>query len=211
MVCKPARMDFHNSGDEIGFLNILRRELNEPDLLPVNRLDKQTSGLLVVARNPETAAKLNRLFAERNVEKYYVAFSARKPRKKQGWVRGGMERSRRGTWKLTRTKENFAVTRFLSRSFRPGIRAFLLRLYTGRTHQARVALKSVGAAVLGDPVYERGVETKTDRMYLHAFGLHFTIDGKEEFFVSIPNDGVLFQQAAKTGFFELWSEPWGKW
>lgn len=74
-----------------------------------------TSGLLLVARSADAAAALGQALAARQVEKFYLALSDRSPRKKQGWVIGDMERSRRASWKLLPTRQDPAVTQFFRR------------------------------------------------------------------------------------------------
>jgi len=61
-----------------------------------------------------------------------------------------MLKARRGAWKLARSKESPALTEFVSTSLGQGLRLFLLRPYTGKTHQLRVAMKSLGAPIIGD-------------------------------------------------------------
>lgn len=138
-------------------------------LYAVHRLDKVTSGLLILARQPAVAAALTQLFASRQITKCYLALSAAKPQKKQGWVKGAMQPARRGAWRLAETGAAPAVTYFVSQGYQDApFRAFLLRPYTGKTHQLRVALKSVGAPILGDSLYGGAA---ADRVYLHACAL----------------------------------------
>jgi tRNA pseudouridine32 synthase/23S rRNA pseudouridine746 synthase len=125
-------------------------------------------------------------FRERRVAKYYIALSARKPQRKQGSVTGDMVRGRSSSWKLLRSSNKPAVTRFQSYSLaavQPGLRLYLLKPETGRTHQLRVAMKSLGAAILGDPLYgNAAAAAEQERMYLHAAALR----------VQLP-DGSWFQ------------------
>ena len=119
------------------------------------RLDYICSGALLLATSREAAGELVRRFRQRQVAKYYVALSDRRPAKKMGSVVGEMAKGRRGSWLLTRGGADPAVTRFTAAGVpgrRPGMRAFLLKPETGRTHQIRVAMKSLGAPVLGDQV-----------------------------------------------------------
>ncbi len=142
VVDKDPGLDFHDCDGRPGLCTLVGRHLGQP-VFPVHRLDKATSGLLLLATDRSRAAALATLFRERLVEKYYVALSDSPPRKKQGLVQGDMVRSRRGTWKLARTMERPARTRFLSWSAGPGLRLFVLKPMTGRTHQLRVAMKSL--------------------------------------------------------------------
>ena len=168
---KPPGLAFHSTDDETGLLPRLRElgSLHEP-LLPCHRLDRVTSGLMAVAKSREAASEMALLLRERRVHKYYVALAAGKPKKKQGRVIGDMARSRRGQWMLTRERSNPAVTHFVSAALSEGggCHAFLLKPATGRTHQLRVALKSLGAPVLGDPRYAASSAGCEARAYLHA-------------------------------------------
>ena len=196
LVClKEEGMDFHNSSEGPGFFNSLKDQRksqgHDETLFPVHRLDKPTSGLLLVARNREAAAGLSRLIAGREMEKIYLAVSDKKPKKKQGWVIGDMERSRRGQWKLSRKRSNPARTYFSSRAI-PGGRLFMVRIYTGKTHQIRVALKSLGSPILGDPLYNAS-GPEADRCYLHAWKLGFQWKGQRLDLESPPLKGRLFR------------------
>ena len=118
------------------------------------------------------------------VAKTYVALSNRKPKKKMGRVSGDMERSRRGSWKLTRGTTDPAVTQFESTSYvaDDGRRLyfFVVKPLTGRTHQIRVALKSLGAPILGDERYANALDaSEYDRTYLHSSSMSFTLPGDE--------------------------------
>jgi len=146
---KPSGMDFHGDEGIPGFFQQVRDLHPGETLYPVHRLDKMTSGILLVARSVEAATGLGHLFRQRCMTKYYLALSDKKPSKKQGPIKGDMVRSRRSSWKLSRDTTDPAVTYFYSCTLRPGLRLFLLRIYTGKTHQIRVAMKSLGAPVLG--------------------------------------------------------------
>jgi tRNA pseudouridine32 synthase/23S rRNA pseudouridine746 synthase len=157
---------------QTGFFHRVKDALDLPDACPVHRLDKGTSGLYLVAKNASVAAFLGQQFTSGQVCKGYLALSHNKGHKKQGWVKGDMAAARRGNHKLLKTSVNPALTWFHSKSLRPGVRAFALKLYTGKTHQARVALKSTGSPILGD---ERYGGLPADRLYLHAAMLTFTL------------------------------------
>ena len=144
-------------------------------LFGVHRLDRVTSGVLLLAKSAEDAGLVGAAFRAGAVLKYYVALSARRPSKKMGEVVGDMKPARRGAWMLLRSRERPACTRFVSSGVtggRPGLRGFVLRPLTGRTHQLRVALKALGAPVLGDALYADAAEAALEqRAYLHAAAL----------------------------------------
>jgi tRNA pseudouridine32 synthase / 23S rRNA pseudouridine746 synthase len=188
VVNKPAGIPYHNDDDEnLGILNVLRLQLENqrgdsaPRLYGVHRLDRVTSGILLFAKDSVTAGMIQRAFQSGSVVKYYTAISHNKAtKKKQGWVQGKMVRGRRKSWYLTRDEngDNFAKTRFFTAGLgHLGATAdsspktlILFRPYTGKTHQLRVAAKSVGLPLAGDPVYN-GIDNAM-RTYLHATALH---------------------------------------
>ena len=184
-VHKPPGLAFQRVGDDPGVLELLR-EMEQDGrlesgrrLFPVHRLDKVTSGILLFARGRKAANELGNHFRFGRVEKIYAALSDRRPKKKQGQIKGDMERGRRGAWILLRSERNPAITFFKSFAIperRPGLRLFVVRPKTGKTHQIRVALKSIGAPILGDGLYGRfDLAREEDRAYLHAPALRFRI------------------------------------
>jgi tRNA pseudouridine32 synthase/23S rRNA pseudouridine746 synthase len=187
IINKPAGISFHKE-DGVGLMGKLEEQIGEK-LFAVHRLDKGTTGLILFAKNKTAASELSHLWQSRQVVKLYLAISNNKPKKKQGTITGDMEKSRRGSYKLIRTFEHPATTQFVSISLRPGHRLFLCRPYTGKTHQIRVALKSVSAPVMGDLRYTG--ET-ADRMYLHSYALKFNFREKDYAFVLKPTEGKEF-------------------
>ncbi|OIN12915.1 TIGR01621 family pseudouridine synthase [Oceanisphaera psychrotolerans] len=175
VINKPAGIGMHQEGDQPGLVRQLSENRGEP-LYPVHRLDKITTGVLLLARNPDANRELSRQFAERSTRKWYLALSDHKPTKKQGLIKGDMEKARGGSWKLCRTQHNPAITRFHSCLLAEGLRAFLLQPQTGKTHQLRVALKSQGCPILGDSRYGG---SPADRGYLHAWQLSFSFGGEQ--------------------------------
>ncbi len=210
LINKDPGVSFHQEGDFPGLPMLLREKLGLPLLFPVHRLDKMTSGLLVFAKNKQTAQNLSKEFALGKVEKYYLALSDRAPKKKQGLIQGDMVRSRRGTWKLARSMHNPAVTRFVSLPLGEGFRLFVLRPFTGKTHQLRVALKSVGAPAFGDNLYNpaNAAGVQPDRGYLHSFSLAFHLLGSYYHFISPPGQGKLFFDPSFVELLPKLQEPW---
>lgn len=189
LVNKPPGRDFHDSDGVMGFFNAVKLELGLSDLWPVHRLDKPTSGVLLMAKNKIAAHTLAELFAKQQISKCYLALAQGKPKKKQGKVQGDMVRSRRGTWRLERSLSRPAITHFDSTSFSPGTRLYSLQPKTGKTHQLRVAMKSLSTPILGDSPYGGAI---SDRTYLHAYSLGFVYKAKRYFWQCIPQDGELF-------------------
>ena len=184
IIYKPCGLSVHKDQSEIGLTTLLAEQLGIPQVWLVHRLDKVTSGLLILALNAESTAEFFRLFSEHHIQKTYLALSNQKPKKKQGLIVGDMQKSRNGAWKLCQSKENPAITRFESVSCEPNLRLFILKPQTGKTHQLRVAMKSLGSPILGDTLYGKNTEN-IDRTYLHAARLQFEFKG-QAFDVFIP-------------------------
>lgn len=171
VINKHHSVSVQKEADHAALLPAVAAHIGVEKVYLVHRLDKMTSGLLLLATSSHAASVLSGLFASREIEKFYLALSANKPRKKQGLIVGDMTKGRRGSWKLLTSKDNPARTRFTSIAGGEGRRLFLCRPYTGKTHQIRVAMKSIGSPLIGDDYY--GGEP-ADRGYLHAYGLQFT-------------------------------------
>lgn len=193
VIDKAPGVSVHRDDAASGLVDRIAAEQGYARLYLVHRLDRMTSGLLLLAKSAQACAALAELFAERRVQKLYVALSDRRPTKKQGSVRGDMERARNGSWRLARSMENPARTEFVSSSVGPGLRLFALRPATGRTHQLRVALKSLGAPIIGDLRYGGSA---ADRGYLHACALRFDYARTSFEFDCPPRHGGLFCEPA---------------
>lgn len=141
----------------------------------VHRLDKETSGCLVVAKSDEAHRELSRQFAERTVEKIYLALIAGKLRKEAGVIEEKIGRHpvHRQRMSVASPRGRPAKTEY--RVVRSGDQASLVecRLYSGRTHQIRVHLHHLGHAVVGDKVYATHLAKKFSRHMLHAWKLGF--------------------------------------
>jgi 23S rRNA pseudouridine1911/1915/1917 synthase len=141
----------------------------------VHRLDRDTSGLLVVARSDEAHERLQELIRRREVERRYLALVHGRPRSRTGRIEApiGRDRFDRSRHSLDTATPREAVTWFEVVELL-GPRALLaLRLETGRTHQIRVHLEAVGLPVCGDPVYGVAGDLGLERQFLHAAGLAF--------------------------------------
>ena len=188
IIYKPCGLSVHKDQNEIGLTTLVAKQLGVPQVWLVHRLDKVTSGLLILALNAESAAEFFQLFSEHHIQKTYLALSNQKPKKKQGLIVGDMQKSRNGAWKLCQSKENPAITRFESVSCEPNLRLFILKPQTGKTHQLRVAMKSLGSPILGDTLYGKNTEN-IDRTYLHAARLQFEFKSQSFDVFSPPKEG----------------------
>jgi tRNA pseudouridine32 synthase/23S rRNA pseudouridine746 synthase len=205
VINKPAGVSVHKDQQEQGLLSGLAAELGLQHLYLVHRLDQMTSGLLILAKHPSANRQLSLTFQNRDVEKYYLAISDSKPKKKQGLVKGDMAKTRGGSWKLLKTTNNPAITQFFSFSLSDcfsdhaqrvskGLRLFVLKPRTGKTHQLRVMMKSLGAPIAGDARYALKDESFSmwDRGYLHAWRLQFRYQDQEFDLVAQPSTGRYF-------------------
>ena len=189
VVNKPSNISVQNESHQSGILPILCQQLKVEKLWLVHRLDKITSGILILAKHPQAAAIFGQLFEQKQIEKYYLAISAKKPKKKQGAVKGGMKKVRDGKWMLDSSDTAVAISQFFSFSISPGLRLFLVKPLTGKTHQIRVALKSIGSPILGDELYKGA---HSDRTYLHAYCIRFNYQEQPICIMCPPNTGDEF-------------------
>ena len=187
IVNKPIGIHMHDA--EIGITQLLSRQLQITTLYLVHRLDTPTSGCLVLATNKSSAAYLSSLFENRQIEKFYLALIDNKPKKKQGTIIGDMINRRSGQRALLRSKDNPAITQFLTYSLEPSLRMALVKPVTGKTHQIRVALKSLGAPIIGDDRYGG---TPADRLYLHAWHIRFKYHDEDIVCYAKPEKGDFF-------------------
>jgi 23S rRNA pseudouridine1911/1915/1917 synthase len=141
----------------------------------VHRLDRDTSGLLVVARSDEAHARLQEAIRNRLVERVYLALVKGTPRSRTGRIEApiGRDRADRMRHSLDTATPRDAVTRF-ELVEQLGARALLeVTLETGRTHQIRVHLEAIELPVCGDPVYGIADDLGLERQFLHAARLGF--------------------------------------
>ena len=157
----------------------------------VHRLDKDTTGLIVVAKNDKALRSLAKQFHDRNVKKNYIALVRGNVESDNGKIDAPINRSEVFRKKMAvdygKGKEAVTIFHVLKRFDRFSV--LRLELMTGRTHQIRVHLKHIGHPVLGDPAYGYGNETS--RQALHAEKLAFTHPGTGEFvefFSPVPDD-----------------------
>ncbi|WP_409439385.1 TIGR01621 family pseudouridine synthase [Psychromonas sp. GE-S-Ul-11] len=195
VINKRPGINFHSEDGEFGVVVAAERYFKQK-LFSVHRLDKMTSGILLLAKSSAAANRLSELFKNQDIQKFYLAISDKKPKKTQGLIKGGMEKSRRSMWKLTRSNDNLAITQFFSFSLGEGKRLFVVKPKTGKTHQIRVALKSIGSAICGDSIYATEEAHRYDRGYLHAFQIQFIYQEHVFNFSAVPNLGELFNVEA---------------
>lgn len=184
VVNKPAGMVVHiGAGHEEGTLvNALLHhggalssgsEEHRPGI--VHRLDKETSGCIVVAKNDQTHAALSAQFADRQVKKTYLAIIRGRPRHTKGTIDLAIGRHPVQRQKMTPRRPpsgRDAVTDYELLAIRDGWSLVACMPRTGRTHQIRVHLQHLGHPIAGDPLY--GKRDHFERHLLHAWKLEFT-------------------------------------
>jgi 23S rRNA pseudouridine1911/1915/1917 synthase len=141
----------------------------------VHRLDRDTSGLLVVARSEEAHRRLQAALRERLIEREYVALVEGRPPSRTGTIEAPIGRHPRIRTRMAvggtgsrEARTNFTLERSLGR-----VSLLRLRLDTGRTHQIRVHLQAIGYPVCGDPEYGTAGTMGLERQFLHATRLAF--------------------------------------
>jgi len=141
----------------------------------VHRLDRDTSGLLVVARSPETYERLQRLVRRRELTREYLGLVVGNPRSRRGTIDApiGRDRHDRLRHSLDTDTPRAAVTHFELEELLPRHALLRVRLETGRTHQIRVHLAAIDLPVAGDPTYGVAGELGLERQFLHAARLAF--------------------------------------
>ena len=171
----------------------------------VHRLDKETSGLMLVARNQESFNYLKNLFQKRLIQKTYLALVYGKPNPPAGGKKGVIDLplGKIGTKQTIRIKgkkelkEREAVTEY--KIIREFTDYSLLEIYpkTGRTHQVRTHLNSIGHPVVCDPIYggrKKYCPPELGRLFLHAQKLEFTSPSGQRLHleVELPNELTSF-------------------
>ena len=189
VINKPIGISVHRENQQPGIIDVVCEQQKRDKLWLVHRLDKVTSGCLLLAKNQQAASALSELFAQRQIQKYYLAITHKKPNKRQGSIVGDMKKVRDGKWMLTRERTKPAITHFFDKGLGDGKRLQILKPYTGKTHQLRVAMASMGSAILGDALYGG---LPADRTYLHAWQLQFEFAQRSFEINCLPQQGEVF-------------------
>ena len=195
VVNKPSGLLTHAKGglsDETTVAEIIRpktsfaTDTDRPGI--VHRLDRDTSGLLIIAKNPESAAHLQRQFAERTAKKTYIAITDGKPKLNAAKIDLpiGRNPSAPSTFRVDPNGKP-AQTTYHVLAENDAQSLIELKPTTGRTHQLRVHLTHLNAPILGDRVYGKSSDC---RMMLHAQKLEITLPSGERkvFEAAIPDE-----------------------
>ena len=184
VVVKPCGMVVHPAaGNEDGTLvNALLYHLDHlsgigGEMRPgiVHRLDKDTSGLMLVAKEDKAHAALSRQLSDRQMEKHYRALVMGHMKEPEGVIEKPIGRSRNDRKKMAVEPDGrWAKTEWRVLREYPDRTLLDVHIITGRTHQIRVHMSSIGHPVLGDPLYGTRNMPKAERLMLHAYSLEFT-------------------------------------
>jgi 23S rRNA pseudouridine1911/1915/1917 synthase len=187
VIDKPAGMTVHPGlGNETGTLvsamlakwpEIGKMNTNEKRVGIVHRLDKDTSGLMVIAKNDVSRRRLMAQFQERTVQKTYIALLEKTPPTQTGRIEAaiGRDPNQRKRMAVVRGgKPAVSEYRVIERGFKGDQALVRVNLLTGRTHQIRVHMAFIGCPIVGDSVYGfRKQRMKLKRHFLHAAELCF--------------------------------------
>jgi 23S rRNA pseudouridine1911/1915/1917 synthase len=176
-----------------GLLSISKGEFNpEPTMEDfgtiVHRLDRDTSGVMILAKNEEARALLQGQFQDRKAHKTYFAIVGKQPELPEAMIDVPLARNlKRPTTFQPDAEGREAITYYEVIERGPKYSLVELKPKTGRTHQLRVHLQHIGTPILGDPIYG---DEPADRMYLHASELEITIPGgiRKTFVSKMPEE-----------------------
>ena len=175
----------------------------------VHRLDKDTSGLMLVAKNDQAHLALSQALAKRQIEKHYLARVAGQMKEAQGRMDGPIARSPKDRKKMAVVpdgREALTLWRLVSQDEKSAL--VMIRLITGRTHQIRVHFSQAHHPVLGDPVYGHKGLPPAPRLMLHAWSLGFShpVTGEPMAFTAPPE--ACFGAPGKEELLAITKEVW---
>ena len=160
----------------------------------VHRLDSPTSGLMIIARTDKMSFELSKMFSERKVSKTYLALTHNTPKKHEGILSGPLDRDPDNFMKMVVIEGGKpALTGYRVLWSMNGHSLVECRLFTGRMHQIRVHMSTLGCPLIGDTMYgaQNYGDEFTGRIYLHSWKLEFThpaTGGLMKFRQIVPHD-----------------------
>ena len=138
----------------------------------VHRLDKETSGALIISKNYKTSRFFGSLFKEKKINKMYLAVCNKYPRKKSGIIKLKIKKNK--NLKNNSIIFNESITRYKLLEHKDNVSTILFFPVTGKMHQIRIVAKYLGCSVLGDKKYKNSIDkNKINKLMLHAFAISF--------------------------------------
>jgi tRNA pseudouridine32 synthase/23S rRNA pseudouridine746 synthase len=157
--------------------------------VPVHRLDTDTSGCLLLARNPKALARFSRAFEERKVAKTYLGLLRGELAEAEGTIELALSKisSAEKGWRMIPAKKGKpAISHWRRLAVVDGLTLVEFKPITGRTHQLRVhAASGLGLALVGDPIYGKS-DRRVGRTMLHACAISVERDGKPPIVATAP-------------------------
>ena len=196
IINKPSGIAVHSgTNQKFDFLSSLRRAYKKNELSLVHRLDKDTSGCLLISKNYRSSSYLGKQFSQRGVRKKYYALLTGTLEKENIDIESKISRNiheRKMT--LNNTIGKYAYTKIkLIKNF-SSYSYVEITIETGRTHQIRLHAESIGHPIAGDIKYnnknikEMNKRIKLKRLFLHSYYLSFYLDKQYEFILDLPMD-----------------------
>ena len=151
----------------------------------VHRLDKETTGLLLIAKNLKYAKFFSTLFKQKHIKKFYIALCDGTPKNKTSQVNLSI--------KNKKLKTENSVTNYKLLNTKNGISHLLYNPKTGKTHQLRIVSKNLGCPIIGDKKYNAKSKLRKEKLMLHAYSLKFSINNKlVEYVADLPDHFTTF-------------------
>lgn len=173
----------------------------------VHRLDKDTSGVMLIAKNQKTFTALKKMFQKRKIEKKYLAWAYGQVSPREGLVEKALSRSKNYKKQIV-SKENSirksrtAITCYKVKKIAGDFSLLEVFPKTGRTHQIRIHLQSIGHPIVGDKLYKDKKNPgllEITRQLLHAKEIRFSLSGEDfSFQAPLPEDFSCFSKKLKS-------------
>ena len=165
----------------------------------VHRLDKDTTGLLIISKNYLTSRFFGKLFQNKGIKKSYLSICKGRPIKKEGVVRIKIikEQKQRRNIMMNSKLGKETITNYKLLEYKNGFSTVIFIPITGKTHQIRLAAQNLNCSILGDIKYGKHIYTKKyndikNRLMLHSIGMSFYDNNiKKIFFADIPQEMII--------------------
>ncbi len=157
----------------------------------VHRLDKETSGLLIISKNLEYAKIFGNLFKSKSIEKIYIAICEGKPKNNESYIDLNIKDNKSN--KILKTQTYFKLL-----NYKNGLSQIMFKPETGKKHQIRIVSKNLGCPIIGDNKYNFQSKYKNNILKLNAYGLKFEYkETNYVFYADIPKDFNEFSNKLK--------------